>query len=116
MYEYKITIDRVVDGDTIEATIDLGFNSFLKESIRLSGVNTPEVFGAKASPEGKVASEYTKNWISVRQAEIGYFRYLSEKYNSREKYGRCLGKIEFIHSSGKIDCLNDDLILKGWAY
>ena len=42
MYEYKITLDRVVDGDTIDAHIDLGFNITIKKRIRFAGINTPE--------------------------------------------------------------------------
>lgn len=109
MYTYTCKILRVVDGDTLEVLIDLGFNAFLKETIRLLGVNTPEVFGAKASPEGKIASEYTKKWIADREGK-GTFVYLSSKYNSREKYGRCLGVISFGDES-----LNDALISQGWA-
>ncbi len=42
MYEYKITLDRVVDGDTIDAHIDLGFDITTKKRIRFAGINTPE--------------------------------------------------------------------------
>jgi micrococcal nuclease len=42
MYEYKITLDRVVDGDTIDAYIDLGFDIKTKKRIRFVGINTPE--------------------------------------------------------------------------
>ena len=42
MYTYNIKLDRVVDGDTIDAVIDLGFNVSIKKRVRFSGVNTPE--------------------------------------------------------------------------
>ena len=42
MYEYKITLDRVVDGDTIDAHIDLGFDVTIKKRLRFAGINTPE--------------------------------------------------------------------------
>jgi micrococcal nuclease len=42
MYEYKAKVDRVVDGDTIDCTIDLGFHTWKKIRVRLEGINTPE--------------------------------------------------------------------------
>ena len=42
MYTYKIKLDRVIDGDTIDAHIDLGFDVSIKKRIRFMGINTPE--------------------------------------------------------------------------
>ena len=42
MYTYKIKLDRVVDGDTVDAYIDLGFDVSVKKRIRFMGINTPE--------------------------------------------------------------------------
>jgi micrococcal nuclease len=42
MYEYKANVDRVVDGDTIDCTIDLGFSTWKKIRVRMEGINTPE--------------------------------------------------------------------------
>ena len=42
MYTYKIKLDRVIDGDTIDAHIDLGFDVSVKKRIRFKGINTPE--------------------------------------------------------------------------
>ena len=42
MYEYNAIVDRVIDGDTIECTIDLGFHTWKKVTTRLEGINTPE--------------------------------------------------------------------------
>ena len=42
MYEYKAVVDRVVDGDTIDVTIDLGFSVWKKMRVRMEGINTPE--------------------------------------------------------------------------
>ena len=42
MYTYKAKLQRVVDGDTIDATIDLGFDIFVKKRIRFAGINAPE--------------------------------------------------------------------------
>lgn len=42
MYEYNAVVDRVVDGDTIDCTIDLGFHTWKKIRVRMEGINTPE--------------------------------------------------------------------------
>ena len=42
MFEYEATLDRVVDGDTIDVLIDLGFNIHTKKRVRIFGINTPE--------------------------------------------------------------------------
>ena len=42
MYTYNIKLDRVIDGDTIDAIIDLGFDVSIKKRVRFSGINTPE--------------------------------------------------------------------------
>ena len=53
MYVYKCEIVKVIDGDTLDVLIDLGFNIKMKERVRLLGVDTPEVFGQNAVPSGK---------------------------------------------------------------
>ena len=42
MYEYSVALDRVIDGDTIDVMIDLGFKTHVKKRIRFYGINTPE--------------------------------------------------------------------------
>ena len=42
MYEYNAQVDKVVDGDTIDCTIDLGFKTWKKIRVRMQGINTPE--------------------------------------------------------------------------
>lgn len=115
MFEYACKIENVVDGDTLDIVMDLGFNIILRERVRLLGVNTPEVFGPKACDAGKAASAFTKQWVADQQTKSGHFLYTSDKYNAREKYGRCLGRISFVSEAG-VEVLNDALIAKGWAY
>ena len=47
MYKYKFTFTRVIDGDTVDGILDLGFGISLKERIRLYGINAPETRAAK---------------------------------------------------------------------
>jgi micrococcal nuclease len=91
MYIYNCKVLNVVDGDTIDVEIDLGFNIKIKARVRLLGLDTPEVFGPKAEAAGIVASDFTKTWIKERQAISDSFEYHSIKYNARDKYGRSLG-------------------------
>ena len=56
MYKYKATVGRVVDGDTVDVVIDLGFKITTNQRIRLEGINTPETYSVKKDSE-----EYT--WL-----------------------------------------------------
>ena len=91
MYIYNCKVLNVVDGDTIDIELDLGFNIKVKERVRLLGLDTPEVFGPKAEAAGMTASDFTKKWIDDRQKINNMFAYHSIKYNARDKYGRSLG-------------------------
>lgn len=112
MYTYDCKVLNIVDGDTIDIEIDLGFNIKVKERVRLLGVDTPEVFGPNASPGGIVASDFTKDWIQQRQAINNKFVYYSIKYNSRDKYGRSLGVIMWT-GSFQSESLNEAIIASG---
>mgnify|MGYP004465100405 CR=1 FL=1 len=98
MYTYKIKLDRIIDGDTIDAYIDLGFDISVKKRIRFIGINTPES-RLKAILEGA-------NTIQLTSHGVG-------------KYGRCLGELEVDVVDGK-ECLtlanvNELLIKEGHA-
>ena len=88
MYEYNIKLDRVIDGDTIDAYIDLGFDVSVKKRIRFVGINTPEsrtrdleekARGLAAKDRVKALLEGCDN-IKLNSHGVG-------------KYGRCLGEI-----------------------
>jgi len=96
MYEYPAEIIRVVDGDTLEVDMDLGFGIHFVEKLRLLRVNTPEVWGVKRESaeyaRGKKASLFTEAWVqSVGSAIIvktkkdrkgGRGRYLAEVFSA----------------------------------
>lgn len=90
LYNYKIKLDRVVDGDTIDVWIDLGFHTWIKERVRLVDIDTPELFGPNATEVGKVAKEFVEQWFADHMF-CDYFQLVSQKYDAREKYGRVLG-------------------------
>ena len=94
MYTYKITVDRVVDGDTIDANIDLGFDVSVKKRIRFMGVNAPEsrTRDAEEKVKGLAAKERVKSLYilrldnhhqnSILQSDVGpYSLHLLAVYN-----------------------------------
>jgi micrococcal nuclease len=114
MYTYKIKLDRVIDGDTIDAKIDLGFDISVKKRIRFKGINTPEsrTRDLEEKARGLAAKDRLKailegaNLIQLCSFGVG-------------KYGRCLGELHVDRLDGK-DCLtltnvNELLIKEGHA-
>ena len=73
-YEYHAKVLRVIDGDTIELEIDLGFGVFKREKVRLARVDTPEVYGVKKESAeykiGELASAYTEQWVSDTDSSV----------------------------------------------
>ena len=66
LYQYALRHIRVVDGDTLEGDIDLGFNVELKSvKVRLSGIDCPE----KSTPEGIASRDFTSQWICAAESE-----------------------------------------------
>ena len=112
MYVYNCKVLNVVDGDTIDIELDLGFNIRVKERVRLIAVDTPEVFGPNAEAAGTVASDFTKAWIKERQSIWNRFEYHSIKYNARDKYGRSLGILMW--TGAKLaESLNEAIVASG---
>ena len=87
MYEYKITDIRVVDGDTIEATVDLGFKCYIRRYIRLYDVDTWETKGPNKI-KGKEAKKHLKELLN-RFSLVVFISYKDKK----GKYGRLLGTL-----------------------
>ena len=90
MYEYRAKIKRVVDGDTVDVDIDLGFGVWLKKQrVRLYGIDTPESRTRDLDEKkfGLMAKEFLK-------AELSDSAILKTRLDGKGKYGRILG--EFI--------------------
>jgi micrococcal nuclease len=105
MYEYKAKLIRVVDGDTYDLEIDLGFKVRRTDRFRLVGADTPEVFGKNASEEGRQASESVKRLLWAQPSIT--IRTLKDKQG---KYGRYLADIRITHN-GDGDPLPDTVWL-----
>ena len=99
MYEYKCEIVRVVDGDTVDVNIDLGFNTWLwKERIRLKGIDTPE--SRTRDPEEKKAGLYAKGVVEGF-LPVGSTQVLKTSKDKSGKFGRTLG--DFVIFDGEED-------------
>ena len=91
MHEYKVKIRRIVDGDTIDVDIDLGFNMILsKQRIRLYGIDTPESRTRDKEEKfyGKLSAKFLKEQCK-NSSEIFLKTYLDKK----GKFGRILGEL-----------------------
>jgi len=111
-YIYRIKqITRVIDGDTIDADIDLGFDISLTKRIRLAGVDTPES-RTSDSNEKKYGLE-AKEWLKHKVENAGHILIKTELPDSTEKYGRIIGHL-FINDQES--SLNDQMIAEGMAW
>ena len=114
-YIYKAKLDRVVDGDTVDALIDVGFNIWFKKRIRFIGLDTWEsrTRNLEEKKLGKLAKERTRQLLEEVSSKPGYFRI---KSHGLGKYGRVLGEIFVMDKDGKQWNVNQTLISEGHAY
>ena len=115
MYNYNAKCTRVVDGDTIDAEIDLGFDIKVTKRIRLGGINAPESrtrnkvekkLGLAAKERLKEIMDGAANCFELESSELG-------------KFGRVIGKLHIDKIAGKDVitkvCVNDCLVKEGYA-
>ena len=90
MYEYKAIIRRVVDGDTVDVTLDLGFDILYNNRIRLLGIDTPEsrTRDLEEKALGLAAKDRVKELCPVGSTVI-----LRTTKDGKGKFGRILGEI-----------------------
>ena len=91
MYEYRCKLLKVIDGDTVDVDIDLGFGVWLKKQrIRLYGVDTPEsrTRDLEEKKYGLAAKEYVKKFLDDKWLILK-----TETYDAEGKFGRILGSL-----------------------
>ena len=108
MWNYKAKIVRVVDGDTYDVEVDLGFYIYHVIRVRLRGVDTPEVFGPNATPEGKIASQYVKDLIEGEEVIITTYK------SKPTTFGRWEADVQFTNN-GELKQLSEYLVEQGFA-
>ncbi len=112
MYTYRIKkVTKIVDGDTIDVEIDLGFNISYSQRVRLAGIDTPES-RTKDKVEKELGLEVKKKLGDlISQANLIVIK--TEKPDSTEKYGRVLG---WLYLDGAEQSVNEALIATGYAW
>jgi micrococcal nuclease len=112
MYEYRIKkVTKIVDGDTIDAELDLGFNISYTQRIRLAGIDTPESRTKDLAEKALGLESKKKLGELVANAKVVVIR--TEKPDSSEKYGRILG---WLYLDGAEMSVNEALIASGYAW
>ena len=114
-YIYRGKLERVVDGDTIDALIDVGFDIWLKKRVRYSEIDTWEsrTRNLEEKKLGLAAKARNKELLMEVSSKPGYFRI---KSHGLGKYGRLLGEIYIQDKDGNQICINEQLITEGHAY
>jgi micrococcal nuclease len=112
MYEYFVKeVKSVVDGDTIDVVLDLGFNILYAQRVRLAGIDTPESRTTDKAEKalGLEAKDYLKKKLAGAKTVV----IRTEKLDSSEKYGRILG---WLYVDGSGESINNQMIEDGYAW
>jgi len=115
-YNFRVTeINKVLDGDTIDVTIDLGFNLFKKERVRVAGVDTPEK--RTRNLEEKELGIHATNWLKEKLEDTiagdDELSIRTELVGGVGKYGRLLG---WLYIGDSDVSLNEQMIDEGYAW
>jgi len=111
-YVYRIkSVGKIVDGDTIDADIDLGFDISLTKRIRLAGIDTPE--SRTTDKYEKQLGLEVKEWLKHRLESAKDILIKTELPDSTEKYGRIIGHL---YINGEETSINNQMIAEGYAW
>lgn len=112
MYEYNSVVERIVDGDTLDASIDLGFDIWYKSRIRLAGIDTWEsrTRDLEEKKKGLAAKARLKDLLKKKKF------ILRTSKDGKGKFGRILGVIIIKDENGQEINANDKLVEEGHAY
>ena len=115
-YNFRVTeIVKVLDGDTIDVLIDLGFDLFKKERVRIAGVDTPEkrTRDLEEKALGLDATEWMKKHLEDTIAGDEELTIRTELVGGMGKYGRLLG---WLYVGEDTVSLNEQMITEGYAW
>lgn len=110
MYTYKAKLIKVIEGDTIDAQIDLGFGVYMQQRVKLFGITTPD-------SRSKDIKEKELGYASKQRITelLGKQFLVTTIMNKRGKVGRVLGIIKVISSDSTEININDTLVSEGFA-
>lgn len=112
LYIYRIkNILKVIDGDTIDCIIDLGFDIYLNKRIRLAGIDTPE--SRTTDDKEKKFGLESKEWLIQKLKTAQDIVVKTELPDSTEKYGRILG---WLFIGNQLLSINEEMVLAGYAW
>jgi micrococcal nuclease len=112
MYEYRVKkLIAVIDGDTIDVEIDLGFDISITKRVRLAGIDTPE--SRTSDKFEKTLGLESKALLKQRLAAAETILIKTEKPDSSEKYGRVLG---WLYIDNEPTSFNETMIATGYAW
>lgn len=112
MYEYRVKkVTNVVDGDTIDVDIDLGFSVSFSQRLRLAGIDTPE--SRTTNKVEKALGLESKDYLKSKLKDAKEVVVKTEKPDSSEKYGRILG---WVYVDGSTKSVNEMMIEDGYAW
>lgn len=109
LYHYKVKVTRVIDGDTFEGDIDLGFHLSKREIFRLAGIDTPETWRPKSEAErlhGQQATAFVKSKLEGQTvvcksvADGKYGRYIVSVFLTKEDFDNNKTLSEILHENG----------------
>ena len=112
MFEYRIKqVTKIVDGDTIDVDIDLGFNISYSQRLRLAGIDTPE--SRTSDKFEKTLGIESKEYLKYKFKDAKDIVVKTEKPDSSEKYGRIL---VWVYLDGNTKSINEQMIEDGYAW
>lgn len=114
-WTYRAAPIRVIDGDTIVCLVDNGFRNREEHSIRLAGVDTPEIFSGTAEEKaaGQAAKALVQDWIADAEFDaMAKWPLIVQTEKDRQSFNRYVGRI---WSTASGECLNDWLIARGYG-
>lgn len=107
LYNYKAKVVRVIDGDTVDVDVDLGFGITRRERLRLADIDAPEIRtkDAEMKQAAIAATDFVKQWVDAVDGVV------VTTVKDNDKYGRYLARVY----APQGECLNDLLVEKGLA-
>lgn len=96
-YIYRARLARVVDGDTVRAEMDMGFHCYHVESLRVAGVDAPELFSGDNRDAGMASREFVIAWVADAYVDHGEndmeWPFLVRTYKDKQTFGRYVADI-----------------------
>ena len=118
MYEYRFTLDRVIDGDTVDGIIDLGFGISVKKRVRLLGINAPETYLQRKikNETERIAEKKLGLKAKAKLSEVLHNQkiIIKTELDKSGKFGRVLGTL-FIKQEQDLKNINMYLLSEGYV-